>query len=417
MGSLFGDTPKAPKPLQPKKVAAQQLETNLKSGEQQAAFNRVNQTDQFGNTLNYAQTGKDANGNPIYSATQTGSAQEMGRRNDLWNSGYGGYNQGLARLGAMGLSDDISAPQSTLDMRSGGQMSGNIYAPSISATMGSDARTMYDPEGLLKQGANQVSSLSGQPLPDSSGAFDQAYSYATANLEPRFQRSTDALENKLRNQGLDPTSEAYKSAMNDSALQQNEARNNLVTNLQGQMFNQGLQQRQQGISEGTNLYGLGQGQAQNIYGQNLGQNQFGAQREDSIYGQNLNNANFAANRGDTRFNQGLQNAQYNTDQENALFSQNLNAANFNAGRDDTRFNQGYQNAQGLAQLGLSGMPDPQVQGNYANVPGISTITPDMAALAAQKYQGQMNQYNAQMQNQGSMLGGLASIGSGLLGFL
>jgi hypothetical protein len=37
--------------------------------------------------------------------------------------------------------------------------------------------------------------------------------------------------------------------MNDNALQQNEARNNLVSNLQGQMFTQGLQQRQQGMRE------------------------------------------------------------------------------------------------------------------------------------------------------------------------
>lgn len=64
MGSLFS-TPKAPKPLNPQKVANQQLATNVKSGEQQAAFNRVNQQDAFGNQLNYTQTGKDANGNPI----------------------------------------------------------------------------------------------------------------------------------------------------------------------------------------------------------------------------------------------------------------------------------------------------------------------------------------------------------------
>jgi hypothetical protein len=55
--------------------------------------------------------------------------------------------------------------------------------------------------------------------------------------------------------------------------------------------------------------------------------------------------------------------------------------------------------------------------NYASVPGVNIINPDMAGLAAQQYQGQMNNYNAQMQNRSGMLGGLASIGSGLLGFL
>jgi hypothetical protein len=91
--------------------------------------------------------------------------------------------------------------------------------------------------------------MAGQGVPDSSAAFDQAYGYASANLEPRFERSRAAAESRLRNQGLDPTSAAYKSAMNDLALQQNEARNNLVTGLQGQMFNQGLAGRQQTLAE------------------------------------------------------------------------------------------------------------------------------------------------------------------------
>jgi hypothetical protein len=103
--------------------------------------------------------------------------------------------------------------------------------------------------GLAGLGQQYFQSAGSRPDMGSGAAFDQAYGYASANLEPRFQRATDAMENRLRNQGLDPTSEAYKSAANDLALQQNEARNNLVTGLQGQMFNQGLQDRQQQMSE------------------------------------------------------------------------------------------------------------------------------------------------------------------------
>lgn len=183
MGSLFS-TPKAPKAPNPTKIANQQLSSNQQFGQQQAAFNRVNQQDAFGNSLNYIQTGKDANGNPIYSANQ--SLGGLGQQ----------YSQGLAGLGNQYFSQ-----------------AGNV------GNIGSQA------------------------------AFDKAYGYATANLEPRFEQSRAAMENRLRNQGLDPTSEAYKSGMNDLALQQNEARNNLVTGLQGQMFNQGLQQRQQGMAE------------------------------------------------------------------------------------------------------------------------------------------------------------------------
>lgn len=248
MGSLF-KTPKPPKALNPTKVANAQLATNVQSGQQQSAFNRLDQTDPFGNKLAYTRTGTDANGNPTYAVNQ--SLGGMGNQ----------YAQGLAGLGNQYFG-----------------MAGNV--------------------GNL--GSND--------------AFDRAYGYATANLEPRFERSRAQMETQLRNQGLDPTSEAYKSATNDLALQQNEARNNLVTGLQGQLFNQGLQQRQQQVSE---------------------------------------------------LSPGVQ----------------------------------FSNAV--------------LNPSYANVPGVNVINPDMAGLYGQQYQGQLNAYNAAMQNRSGLLGGLASIGAGL----
>lgn len=182
MVSLF-KSPKQPAPMNVGAVTQQANAQNTQNAQQNAAFNRLNQTDQFGNTLNYSQTGTDANGNPIFQASQS-----LGQTGQQFAGGFGAIGQ-------------------------------------------------------------QYLDRAGQGLPSSQGAFDQAYDYATANLEPRFDRSRAAMENRLRNQGLDPTSEAYKSASNDLALQQNEARNSLVTGLQGQMFNQGLQARQQGMSE------------------------------------------------------------------------------------------------------------------------------------------------------------------------
>ena len=165
-------------------VGQQQQAENTRSAFQNAAFNRVNQKDQFGNTLNYSQTGTDAQGNPVFSANQ--------------------------QLG-----------------QTGQQFAG----------------------GFAQLGQQYFDNASNRPDLGSNAAFDRAYGYASANLEPRFQRSADAMDNKLRNQGFDPTSEGYKSATNDLALQQNEARNNLVTNIQGQLFNQGLQERQQQMNE------------------------------------------------------------------------------------------------------------------------------------------------------------------------
>lgn len=257
MGSLLGGSsskavmPAAPPKMDVQAIGQQQAGENTRSAFEQAAFNRVNQTDALGNTLQYSQTGTDAQGNPIFSASQ----------------GLGQYGQ---------------------------QAAGGLA-------------------GLAGSYFNKAGDTSGL---GSSDAMDRAYGYATANLEPRFQRQTDALENKLRNQGLDPTSEAYRTSMNDNALQQNEARNNLVTGLQGQMFSQGLQQRQQGMNElqpgvafasgslnpnyvdpsGVNvgpvdyagLEATAAGQANQIYGQQMSQynadRQYATQKQNAMLG-------------------------------------------------------------------------------------------------------------------------------------
>lgn len=166
------------------KVSAEANAQNTSNAYQQSAFNRPNQTNQYGSTLSYQQTGTDAQGNPIFSQNQS-----LGQQGQQFAGGF-------ADLGQQYI-----------------------------------------------QGASDFQA--NRPDMGSNAAFDRAYDYASANLEPRFQRASEAMDTKLKNQGLDPTSEAYKSAANDLALQQNEARNSLVTNLQGQMFNQGLADRSQ----------------------------------------------------------------------------------------------------------------------------------------------------------------------------
>jgi hypothetical protein len=173
------------KPKMPAAPSQQQLQqANTQSAFQQAAFNRPNQSDQFGNTLNWNQTGTDAQGNPIFSANQ-----QLGQTGQQYASGLTGLGQ--------------------------------KYFDTV----------------------NQGADLS------STDAFNQAQGFWSANAEPRFEQQRASAENRLRNQGLDPTSEAYKSAMNDQALQQNEARNQFMTTAQGQFFNQGQTDRARQLSE------------------------------------------------------------------------------------------------------------------------------------------------------------------------
>jgi len=257
MGNLFS-SPKPPKALDPKEVAGAQTTQNNKNIRTQVVNNRISQRDQYGNRINYTRVGTDKDGNPKY-------------RQDTKLGGLG--KDAVAGLGALGKTYLNSA------------------------------------QGLINN----------RPDLNSQAAFDQAYGYATANLEPRFQRAEAASENRLRNQGLDPTSEAYKSQMNDLALQQNEARNSLVTGLQNQMFNQGLAGRNQQVNELMSL-----------------------------------------------------------------------------------------SSPGIEQL--KGAANP----NFQPVPQVNVPNVDMTQLYALQHQGLMNQYNAQVQQQGGLLGGLAGIGGSIL---
>lgn len=187
MGSLF-KSPKAPTPVNPATMIGAQTEANIGTANRDASYNRVNQVDAFGNTLNWERTGTNPDGSPMYTARQ-----QLGQTAQDYATGLYGLGQ------------------------------------------------------RYFQGANDL--LNNRPDMSSNGAFDRAYGFATANLDPRFDQQRAALESRLRNQGLDPTSEAYTKALNNLALQHNEARNNLVTNIQGQLFNQQMADRQQQVGE------------------------------------------------------------------------------------------------------------------------------------------------------------------------
>lgn len=124
MSSLF-KSPKAPAPINTAAVGAQQAQQNTSNAYQQAAFNRVNQKDQFGNTLSYNQTGTDAQGNPIFQASQ-----QLGETGQQMAGGFGGLaNQYFQNAGnrpdlgsdaAMGKAYDyatsFSAPRQAREM-------------------------------------------------------------------------------------------------------------------------------------------------------------------------------------------------------------------------------------------------------------------------------------------------------------
>jgi len=187
MGSMF-KSPKAPPPINVAAVAGQQNEQNLNNAHLNASFNRINQTDPFGNFLRYSQTGTDERGNPIFSMEQ----------------GFGEGGQQFAQ-GLMGLGGQY------LDRA--GQMLGN-------------------PADFSNQATEQ-----------------RLFDLGRRRLDPMFNERQAQLDNQLRNQGLDPTSEAYKSQMGQFDQGRNDAYNQLLLSGRGQAFGEALQGRNQQLGE------------------------------------------------------------------------------------------------------------------------------------------------------------------------
>jgi hypothetical protein len=61
-------------------------------------------------------------------------------------------------------------------------------------------------------------------------AIDAAYGQSTSRLDPQWDKRQEAQRTQLLNQGLDPSSEAYKSAMQDFGLQRNDAYSSAMNN-------------------------------------------------------------------------------------------------------------------------------------------------------------------------------------------
>jgi hypothetical protein len=129
--------------------------------------------------------------------------------------------------------------------------------------------------GAAQNVAGQAAGQLGQPL-DLSGlpqldygqaAYDKAanasYGQAVSRLDPQWNQRQEALRTQLLNQGLDPSSEAYKSAESEFSNQRNDAYGSAMNAAQGiglqagnQMFQQSALARQNALAELLQQRGL-----------------------------------------------------------------------------------------------------------------------------------------------------------------
>jgi len=232
----MGSKPKAPAPINVQQVAGEQKAQNTANLGQQQAYNRPDQQNQFGSTLQWRQTGTDANGNPTFEQTQN-----LGGAGQQFASGFSGLGQ-----------------------------------------------------QYIDAASNRPDNLS------STGAFDQANSLWHSINDPNIQRQSDQLDTKLKNQGFTADSEGYKNAMRDLGDQQARDANQFQLSAQNQIFGQGLQNRQEQLSElnpgvnygnqaitggfqGTNNLGVPNVDLTQLYNQNQQQQQQNYQNQLQSY--------------------------------------------------------------------------------------------------------------------------------------
>jgi len=133
-------------------------------------------------------------------------------------------------------------------------------------------------------------------------AENAVYSQAMSRLEPQFNSRRNALEIKLRNQGLSPGDEAYNSQMQSLGQQENDARNQALWSA-----------TDAGRAESGQMFDQMRDRSQTMFGQALGSNQ-------QNFGQNMEAANYANQIRQQQMTEQMQQRGFSLNEINALLS-------------------------------------------------------------------------------------------------
>ena len=206
---MCGSSPTPPTPPNPQQVAQAQTQSNLQTATANAELNRVNTSTPYG-SLNYNITGYNKDGTPIYGASVNLSPQQQ----QLYN---------------LGTTGQIAEGNTALGMLSGVQ----------GLQKGFNASTLPGITSQVTNGANNP-----QAIQDAERA---AFNTQEQFLQPIQQQDQTKLDDQLRNQGLQPGSEAYNNAeqvlRNSQNQQTQSALNSAVTAGQGEqntLYGQGI---------------------------------------------------------------------------------------------------------------------------------------------------------------------------------
>lgn len=251
-------------------------ESNLEMAKYAAAANRVNQYTPFGSQEWYGKPGDSGYSQvttltpELRAALEAQQAQQLGRSNlgleqmanarrdmqtpgNFWNNlpdvagtpnvpDFYGKN-----LGDYGRMPDPSG------------LGKNIEDPRVQARMGVDAQAEYDPRFA-----------------------DTAFQRQMSLVSPRHEQSAEAMDVKLRNQGLTPGTEAYDRAITDLRNQQGEE----VNRLSADAVDRGRNEQQAEYLRALSTANFGLGSGAQRFGQEMGLAEYlGNQQGGAFQGQ------------------------------------------------------------------------------------------------------------------------------------
>jgi len=383
----MGGGKKQKAPAAPDYAALQQSDAlaNRQTASEITRWNRPTQIDAYGNSINWSQ---DAAGNWTQSQTLNPYFSDA-QNTALWNSMQA--NRAVSEQGAF----------------SGGpgyEMANNRYWNAITnglqGNQGGELADFAPDAGGIGDFTNTAGTIGNFDRTQGDQVAKDMFESAMSRLRPQQEQDTAAIDVKLRQQGLQPGTEAYDRAMKNMTTSQGDVNAKL----------------------GLDSTAAGYQAAQNIYNTNLGGQGQRYQQLQGDYAANLagQGQRFGQQQAAYETNQGAQQQRYQQGKE--LFDANQEERWKEYDRSMTsqqqQYNQALQNytlpmerAQAAAQL--------YAQSPQPNFPGFSGATgynpADMTGAANASYQAKMGNANAGANKKNSMLGAGTSLGSAYLG--
>jgi hypothetical protein len=398
----------APKSPDPKETASAQTATNIGTAIANGYLGNVNQITPDG-TLSYSQTGTNKWTDPLsgatydlptWTATQTLSPEQKAIKDQ---NDKAQLNLGTLAANQSGRLDSLLSQPFSISGAPAGGNTNLLNVPNYQQIgSGPQLQTNVGNAGNIQTSLGNAGDITRSYDTDYAANVQQVQDALMQRMQPSLDQNREALETRLRNQGLQPGSQAWDRAVDSATRQENDARF-------GAILNAGQEQsRLAGLSQQQAAF---QNSAQNqAYQQGLASGQFANTAQAQQFQQNLAGAQF----GNTANQQMYQNQASSTAANNSLQDQRFNAQqSINNAKNQERatwLNEQYalrnQPINEISAL-LSGaqVTNPQ----FVPTQGQSIPNVDYAGLVNQDYQNRLGAYQANQAGIGSVLGGLAGL--------